>query len=175
MYFLVWCTVWAAAEGQETRNIFFVKLIRCRRFHEGLQPGRPKDSSWSEVVIEGTHAREIVREDYSSVGSVADHDTPVADEVDEAAGAPAFIRGESKRLVTCVAPQEVFESQEQVIAIIEPAVPRENLAQTVLMAHIIQPSQTVSCVHDWLLFLITPCKAPEGASDTWASHSRYDR
>jgi hypothetical protein len=36
MYFLVWRTVRAAAEGQKPRNVFFVKVVDSGRFYEGL-------------------------------------------------------------------------------------------------------------------------------------------
>src|SRR5688572_16657961 len=78
------------------------------------------------MVIKGPNASEVTGEDNRTAASIEDDDAPVPDDVGESRHAPALVCGAHERRGCRVVGNSVPEPPQQIIAIVETALPCQH-------------------------------------------------
>jgi len=71
--------------------------------------------------------------------------------MDEPVGTPVLIGGQRERGVAGIAAQRVLQPWQQIVTIVEPAIPVEDVGSIVAVASAIQRNYSCVCVHDFFL------------------------
>src|SRR5678816_4602076 len=85
----------------------------------------PEYASRLHVIVKRAHACEIAREHSGVVHAIVKNETPVADQMDQTVRSPTFVDSTHNRLVAGIALQRVSQLEQQIVAIIETAIPVE--------------------------------------------------
>ena len=148
----VWRTVRTSAKHQESRHVLFVKIGGRRRFYQRLQATGPLNLSVSYVIVEGTHPREVARQDSRAVSVISDNQAPIANQVDQTVRPPTLVAGAGDCRVARLATEPVSQAQKQLFAIIQPAIPVKHFSLLIALAPAIL-KHLFWCINEHLRYL----------------------